>query len=894
MTPALVNDQVGAGQSLGASAPPAVVLVVDDSEGNRYAAVRWLEQAGFRVVQATSGADALSLVSCGGAELVLLDVNLPDIDGFEVARRIRADQRTAHLPVLHLSAERVASGDRVTGLDAGADAYLTHPIEPAELVASVRALLRLSIAERSLRERNQELEAAVEDARRAHEAVETQAAQLRTAAAELATRTALAERQQRFATAVFDAMADAHFVLDRELRFVSVNAAAERKLGHTAAELLGHTHRELFPTNDGERTLENYRRVATERTEAHFGHRVLRDGVARYFEIDVYPTEEGGVAVFARDVSERERLLDAERAAASRTLLLQEITAALARTITRDESGRAVLSRVMPTFGATIGSLALLTPDGATFEVMGVINGVPAVTARWSSFQRALETPNAAAVAAAAPISAWTGDELAARFPVIVPTLADLGVRSVWCVRLDAADRVLGTMDLCFADARTPTADESSLLVAVSQQCAVALQRADYADAERRAAERTARLQRLTEALSDARTIEDVSEAAVVHGALTLGAIGTVVALLQPDGETLEIVRARDMPIDERDSWHRFPLAASAPLADVARTGEPLFLESLDDWGAAYPDLRSTAEAAGHRANAVLPLLAHGATVGAMGVAFNAPRRFDDDERALALTAARLCAQAIERARLFDAERAARAEAEKANRAKSEFLAVMSHELRTPLNAIGGYAELIEMGIRGPVTDAQREDLARIQKSQRHLLGLINGVLNYARVEGGHLQYEVADVPVDEVLATAEALIAPQVRGKSLTLRFDGCSPDIRARADREKVQQIVLNLLSNAVKFTEPGGTITMGCEQARADVLISVADTGHGIGPEQSERVFQPFVQVDARLARTQEGVGLGLAISRDLAHGMGGDLTLASELGRGSTFILRLPPA
>ncbi|MFL5576830.1 MAG: PAS domain-containing protein [Gemmatimonadaceae bacterium] len=240
-----------------------------------------------------------------------------------------------------------------------------------------------------------------------------------------------------------------------------------------------------------------------------------------------------------------------------------------------------------------------------------------------------------------------------------------------------------------------------------------------------------------------------------------------------------------------------------------------------------------------------------------------------------------------------EAAEAARAEAEEANRAKAEFLATMSHELRTPLNAIGGYAELMAMGIQGPVTPAQAQALARIQTSQRHLLGLINEVLNYTRVEAGVVQYELERVPVAEALATCEALTAPQMRARRLVFRgVAECDPALTVRADREKLQQIMLNLLSNATKFTDPGGAITIRCEPRDDAVAIRVTDTGVGIPAERLEHVFEPFVQVDARLASRQEGVGLGLAISRDLARGMGGDLTVESELGVGSTFMLMLP--
>jgi signal transduction histidine kinase len=236
----------------------------------------------------------------------------------------------------------------------------------------------------------------------------------------------------------------------------------------------------------------------------------------------------------------------------------------------------------------------------------------------------------------------------------------------------------------------------------------------------------------------------------------------------------------------------------------------------------------------------------------------------------------------------------ARGLAERASRAKGEFLAVMSHELRTPLNAIGGYADLMEMGLRGPITPEQRTDLARIQASQRHLLGLINQVLNYTRIETGTVQYDLVTVPVSEALAEAEALVVPQVRARGLTYVLGGCDPALRVRADREKLQQIMLNLLTNAIKFTEPGGTVRVECGTRDALVEIVVHDTGIGIAEDKLAQVFEPFVQVDQRLTRQNEGVGLGLAISRDLARGMEGDLTAQSQVGVGSRFVLTLPAA
>ncbi len=249
-----------------------------------------------------------------------------------------------------------------------------------------------------------------------------------------------------------------------------------------------------------------------------------------------------------------------------------------------------------------------------------------------------------------------------------------------------------------------------------------------------------------------------------------------------------------------------------------------------------------------------------------------------------------------ERTRLIEAERAARAEAERANRAKAEFLAVMSHELRTPLNAIGGYAELLAMGVRGPVTSAQLKDLERIQRSQRHLLGLINEVLNYARTETGSIQFRFERVDMGTALSSLESLILPQVREKEITFQVAECDPHLSVLADREKLQQILVNLLSNAVKFTDEGGRIEVGCEPAEdgAAVAITVEDDGIGIPADKLDVIFDPFVQVGRARNNPGEGVGLGLAISRDLARGMGGDLVARSTLGAGSAFTLTLPSA
>ena len=260
--------------------------------------------------------------------------------------------------------------------------------------------------------------------------------------------------------------------------------------------------------------------------------------------------------------------------------------------------------------------------------------------------------------------------------------------------------------------------------------------------------------------------------------------------------------------------------------------------------------------------------------------------------------------QAEERARQLAAERDARLEAEAASQAKSDFLAIMSHELRTPLNAILGYSELMELGISGEMSDSMRKQVGRIRISAKHLLGLVNDILDLAKVEAGRLKVAALPAPVSEAVTSAVTLIQPQAASKNLELTvapgYEELPPYV---GDDERVRQILVNLLSNAVKCTGPGGKITIEASVTAPDararrlprsayICVQVIDTGTGIAEDKLDAIFEPFVQAESGPTRPQEGSGLGLTIGRKLARAMGGDLTVVSEVGKGSTFALWLP--
>jgi PAS domain S-box-containing protein len=241
---------------------------------------------------------------------------------------------------------------------------------------------------------------------------------------------------------------------------------------------------------------------------------------------------------------------------------------------------------------------------------------------------------------------------------------------------------------------------------------------------------------------------------------------------------------------------------------------------------------------------------------------------------------------ATERA-IADARRVAAAEG--ANRAKTDFLTAMSHELRTPLNAIGGYAELLTMGLGGSVSPEQVDYLERIRRSQTHLLGIINDILNFSRIEAGQIVYDIRTVAIADVVESVLPMIIPQAEAKHLRVG-KSVKPTTCVAADRGKLEQVLLNLLSNAVKFTPEGSIDITGF--TNGDVAgLRVRDTGIGVPRDKLNSIFEPFVQVGRSLTTPHEGTGLGLAISRDLTKAMGGELTVESELGKGTTFTVTL---
>ena len=290
-----------------------------------------------------------------------------------------------------------------------------------------------------------------------------------------------------------------------------------------------------------------------------------------------------------------------------------------------------------------------------------------------------------------------------------------------------------------------------------------------------------------------------------------------------------------------------------------------------------------------------VPLVARKRLLGA--ITFVSAQRgvsYSPEDVQLAEDVASRGALALDNAQVYDLALVLKQSAETANRAKTAFLGAMSHELRTPLNAIGGYIDILDMGLRGPVTPNQHADFARVKTNQQHLAILITEILNFVKVGSGQVSYAVIDVKTCATMQHTIELVEPLFGQKGIV--FDGITGDssITARADPERVTQILINLLSNAIKFTPAGGHIGAECAARDDTVTIRISDTGIGIAAEKHQTIFEPFIQLKESLSDRESGVGLGLAISRDLARAMNGDLTVESSEGKGARFTLSLPRA
>ncbi|CAN5873828.1 hypothetical protein BH23GEM9_BH23GEM9_07570 [soil metagenome] len=338
-------------------------------------------------------------------------------------------------------------------------------------------------------------------------------------------------------------------------------------------------------------------------------------------------------------------------------------------------------------------------------------------------------------------------------------------------------------------------------------------------------------------------------------------------------------VQLRDHPL-EPDGGH--------PVLEVLRTRQPLLISDVDDARLVtlVQDERhlQLTRQLGVASLMLVPLIARDRELGALALISADPQnRFTDDDLTIATELASRAALAIDNSRLY-------LEANQANQAKTDLLAVISHDLRTPLNAIMGYAELLTMGIPDPLTEGSQQRVERIRISASHLLYLIDELLAFARLDGGHESLDLSPLDVRTVIDDAASVIEPLAHGRGLTLHVDAPGHPVTLECDADRLRQILLNLLGNAVRYTEQGA-VTIELQEQDEAVVVQVRDTGVGISDEDHDRIFEPFWQA-SRTRTGSQGTGLGLSVVKRLVTMLGGTISVDSAVGRGSEFTVRLP--
>jgi signal transduction histidine kinase/CheY-like chemotaxis protein len=907
------------------------VLLVDDHPENLLAFEATLEPLGLQIARASSAAEALEQVAAHDFAVIVLDVQMPGMDGVEAARRIKAMSPPRLTPIIFVTALDRDRRQVHDGYESGAVDYLFKPLDPDVLRQKVAAFVRLWRDRQAQERRDRQRYADVAEGKLRHGELERE----RLIRALDLERNRLADVFQQAPVAVVVLRGRVAPDLVYELvnpSYLEILPARGSPLGKRVREVIPEGGERLYAPLQGVLdTGEPF--LATD-----FAMPLDRDGdgVAEdyFFSFVYHPLIEsdGTVAgiigigtevtdsVRARREAERlqhvaEQARDEAERAHRRTVRLQSLTAALAAARTVEDVATVVVAQAVDATGASTGMLALLAPDAEEATIVrqtGLGAVVPAEDQRLP-----LWAPGSTAKCLRTGEPQWVESRAAlyAEHPEIARYVRDdFAVEAVATVPLLVEDAVVGAMSFTFASARSFPPLEREFFLAVGRQTSQAIERAQLIAAERTARAQAEAAERRLAFLADAsarlagsldveatlRTIADLAVPALADLC--------IVELLE-DGRARPVAVCHAQPEQERavrELLARWPvdLNASMGAGKVLRTGEPELISEITEEALANAacDAEHLAmiRAIGFRSSISAPLTDHGGrTVASLSLISAEPaRRYGEADLAMAVEIARRAGVALASARLMDAERAARADAESASRAKSQFLANMSHELRTPLNAIAGHVQLIEMEIHGPVSDAQRDALLRVDRAQRHLLGLINDVLNYARIEAGRVEYDVAPVLLRDVLTDVLPMVESQVAAKALRLMHslpeDSGAEPVHVWADRDKLGQVVLNLLSNAVKFTPQGGAIGIALSDAldsAEEVVVRFTDTGVGIPSDKLEAVFEAFVQVRSDYTRQVEGTGLGLAISRDLTRGMGGDLRVTSEVGVGSTFELVL---
>ncbi|MBA2304612.1 MAG: GAF domain-containing protein [Acidobacteria bacterium] len=599
---------------------------------------------------------------------------------------------------------------------------------------------------------------------------------------------------------------------------------------------------------------------------------------------------------------------------------IAQLTSALAQARTPSTAIESALQEPIHALGADAAIMLLTSSDGKQADVARAI-GYPSVR-DWPPVMLSEKSPASDAAGRGAPVFIASRRARAAEYFDLAPETGGITVEATIAVPLMIGSRVAALAQFDFIKPRPISDADRDYLEVFSTRAAQALDRtwqyeyalraraeaethrarADQEIAERekievalRASEargralaaRTSRLHGLTAALSESVTLAAVGKAVVRQGRVAVGATAGEVTLLVDDGTAFETLHADG---EGMSAGSRYPVEPGFCATDAVRQGHAIYISSFEEWQERYPPSASRAADGGYVSSAWVPLLVDRYPIGVIAFYFTAPVNFDDEYRALLVSVAQDCAQALDRARLYEWAQKARAEAESANRLKDEFVSIVSHELRAPLNAILGWTAMLR-------TDSIDSSLATralqsVHDNATRQARLIDELLDFSRVSSGRVALEREDIEICELLRGVVESLIPESVAKGVILNFPLAS-SARVNGDRNRLEQVFFNLLGNALKFTPQSGHITVELQEHPEEIEVRVTDSGMGIESEFLPFVFDRFKQGDNAAAREYGGLGLGLSIARQLVEAHDGRIRVESQgKGQGATFTVWLP--
>jgi PAS domain S-box-containing protein len=691
------------------------------------------------------------------------------------------------------------------------------------------------------------------------------------------------ELRQRLASIV-ESSEDAIIGKTLEGIITSWNASAERLYGYLADEVIGRSISILVPKDRPNEVKEILNRLKRgERIEQFETNRVRKDGTVIDVALSISPIKTGagkiiGAATIARNITNRKRSEEALRGSEQRyRAFVSNSSEAIWRFELETPVSIALPEDEQIDLYYQLGYLAEC--NDAMAQMYGFKLAEEIVGARLGDFLMREDERNVeylrAFIRSGYRLTEAESHEMDRDgnpkyfLNNLVGIIEEGKIVRAWGTQRDITERRLAE-------------EERAALLAREQEARHAAERA---------ASRTARLQAMTAALSEALTPAQAASAVLDHGLSAVGAHAGSVALLTNHGKELELLGAVGFPPEMVAQWHRFPVTQEAPLAEAVRSGNMVLIESLQARESRYPHLSALHAINGSQALAAVPLTIEGRTVGVMGLTFQETQKFEEDDRSFMLAIARQCAQALERARLYQAERRLRNEAEEANRTKDEFLATLSHELRTPLTAMLGWTRLLQMKELDEATSIHA--LETVERNAKAQAQLIEDLLDVSRIITGNLRLNVRPIDLVPVIEAAIDAVRPAIEAKSIELQTELDPLTGPVSGDPARLQQVIWNLLANAVKFTSRNGRVKIQLGRVDSHVEIIVSDTGQGITTDFLPYVFDRFRQADGSTTRMHGGLGLGLAIVRHLVELHGGTVHAASPgEGQGSTFKVQLP--